>query len=73
MTKLQANKELLKLLTELIEANPDLRLGQILQVYQFVRPEQATKPELCINWQNEFYTESEVILRRVLQTIKNLK
>lgn len=65
MNRQYNNQQLLDILQYLVETNPDLRFGQILQSYGFVKPTRPAKSENNIEWQNEFYTEPEQILSRV--------
>ena len=65
MKRQESNQELLDILQYLVETNPDLRFGQILQAYGFVKPERPARPEANISWQNDFYTEPAFILKRV--------
>jgi hypothetical protein len=74
MNRLQANIQLLKILEALIkEQGADLRFSQILQSYGFVRQTRPAKPDLGIEWMNEFYEEPEVILERVKRTTANYR
>lgn len=52
MTRYGANKEILSILDNVVENNPDLRFNQILNYVNLVNNLNAV----------EFYTESEVIL-----------
>lgn len=61
----EANLKLVLKLAGLIQQNPELRFGQILSSYGFIKEVRPAKPEICVNWQNEFYTQSEDILNRV--------
>lgn len=66
------NRELVRTLQVLVEQNPHLRFGQILQAYDFV-----IASDLGFNggdiWENEFYVEPNSILERVRARIKELK
>lgn len=53
--RIDFNQELAEELTRLVQANPDLRFGQLLSVFMFNTGDQM------IN----FYEESEVTLNRV--------
>lgn len=65
MNRQETNQQLVDILQFLIEINPDLRFSQILSAYGFVKAARPARPELKIEWQNEFYTEPEKILERV--------
>lgn len=65
MNRQEANRELLNELKLLIEKQPDSRWSQILQNYGFVKPLRPVKDPSEQYWQNEFYTEGDVILKRV--------
>jgi hypothetical protein len=70
MTRKESNIDLLNLLEFLIERHPDMRFGQILQNFGFVKAERPAKSENRISWQNEFYLEGSEILERVQRTMK---
>ena len=65
LSRLEANRQLVKILGEIVEQGNDLRFGQILRNYGFVREIRPVKPEAGIRWQNEFYSEPQKILERV--------
>ena len=65
LSRLEANRELVKILGEIVEQGNDQRFGQILRNYGFVREIRPVKPEAGIPWQNEFYSEPQKILERV--------
>ena len=71
MNRYRANSELLMILGELIQQNPDLRFGQILQGYGFIKCERPAKAESRIGWQNEYYVEPDVLLERIKQRIRD--
>ena len=71
MTRLEANRELIKLLAGYSEQYPDQRFSQILQNLWIVKPERPAHPDLGISWQNEFYMESEDLLKRVVRKMKD--
>lgn len=66
------NREIVRTLTVLVEENPHLRFGQILQAYDFV-----IATDLGFNggdvWENEFYEEPDTILNRVRAAIERMK
>lgn len=64
-SRLEANRELVALLAELVEKRPTERFGQILRNCGFVREIRPINPEAGIPWQNEFYSEPQKILERV--------
>lgn len=69
MTRQEANKQLLKILSNIIENNPDLRFSQILSAFGFVRHTRPIKQEGAdlhrVEWLDEFYVEPQKILERV--------
>ncbi len=72
MTRLQANQRLMDILNRLVQSEPDSRFGQILRNYGFIKEVRPGKPDLCLDWQNEFYQEPEVVLARVEQRLKDI-
>jgi hypothetical protein len=74
MTRLEANRELLKILTEAVEKFPDGRFGQILSMLRMVthtRPvSQKTADSYQVEWKDEFYLESKELLTRVKTTFR---
>jgi hypothetical protein len=73
MSRLEANKKLVKLLSDLVDSNPDQRFSQILRNYGFIKEDRPARPEMCISIQNEFYVESDKILERVEERVKDIK
>lgn len=69
MTRQQANEQLVLILQDLVQKTPDLRFGQLLSSYGFVKENRPANPDQKIDWQNEFYTEPNVILERVKNRI----
>lgn len=75
MTRQQANYQLVNLLHKLVEENPQLRLGQILQAYNYVEvlkmdiKHDSGAVEPFIYWNNEFYLEPQELLKRVEQKL----
>lgn len=69
-----ANKELVKILSEIIESQPSQRFSQILRNYGFIEelPSNTQLPEAS-KWINEFYTEPDKILARVQKITESLK
>ncbi len=65
------NQELVDVLQYLVETYPDLRFSQIMNIWGFVKEERPAMSELSISWQNEFYIEPNVILKRVKQRLEN--
>jgi hypothetical protein len=66
-TRKDHNLFLLNALELIINENPDLRFGQILQAYGFIKVVQNSKGE--IEWINEFYEEPEKVISRVHEAI----
>jgi hypothetical protein len=65
----ECNKELLRIFTEIVDKNPDLRFGQILFNFQFVKWEDVNKR---IKILDPFYEESVDTLNRVKHLIGEL-
>lgn len=72
LSRLEANRELVKILGEIVEKETDQRFSQILRNYGFVREIRPVKPEAGIPWQNEFYSEPQKILERVKRIKESL-
>lgn len=62
-----ANRELMVILYDLIENNPDLRFGQILSNFGFVKNKSTGD-----GWKDEFYLEPEHVLNRVYLELAKL-
>lgn len=71
MNRQASNYQLAAILIELIKEYPDQRFSQILQNYGFIKPNRPADPQVRVDWQNEFYEESDVILERVKQRVVN--
>jgi hypothetical protein len=67
MTRLEANIEILKILSEYLEKNPDMRFGQALNNLGIV--EQKLNIDGSTVWENYFYIESEDTLNRMKKGI----
>jgi hypothetical protein len=69
MTRQQANRQLIRILTEIVETCPDLRFSQILSAFGFVRHTRPIKQEGAdlhrVEWLDEFYKEPQELLERV--------
>ena len=70
LNRLNENRQLLKILEELIEKNPSERFSQILRNNEFIS-EHRDGNNMPIFWENEFYLESEALLQRVKKGRKN--
>lgn len=66
--RLAENRELVKLLSELVENNPSERFHQILRNNGFIT-EHIDEHNMPVYWENEFYLESENVLNRVKQIL----
>jgi len=66
--RLEENRELIKLLSELVEKNPSERFHQILRNNGFIT-EYRDDTNMPVYWENEFYLESENLLNRVKQIL----
>lgn len=63
MTRQEANKEILKLLSKAVEEQSDVRFGQLLRNMEVIREIRIDGvPEY---WANEFYAEPQYILKRM--------
>jgi hypothetical protein len=58
MNRLEPNRELIRLLSTLVETYPEQRFSQLLENFKFISPGRE-------NHKSEFYVESEEILDRV--------
>lgn len=58
-TRLEVNREILLMLNQLVESNPDLRFSQLIQSFGFVESNN-----------DDFYLESIDLLNRVLDKLK---
>jgi hypothetical protein len=65
----EANREILRRLTEYLQANPSIRFSQALSNLDIV---DRTTADDAVNhsydnsyWSNDFYIESEVVLKRM--------
>jgi len=70
-TRQKANRELLKILAAIVEINPDLRFGQILRNYDFIKDGAEGKNGEHL-WFNHFHVESDVILSNVLKAVDDI-
>lgn len=66
MNRYAINHILLIKLGDLISDNPDMRFSQILSNFGFVK-------EIGTGWKDEFFLESEDLLKRVEKEIAKLK
>ncbi|KKN98444.1 hypothetical protein LCGC14_0145460 [marine sediment metagenome] len=73
MKRQEANKLLAKMLSELVDKNPDLRFGQILRNFGFVyetsvkiNPQLPAIETETVYWKDEFYLESEDLAKRII-------
>lgn len=79
MTRQEANLKIITALTSLVKEHPDLRFGQILQNFDFVKPidvDIMSKGEYdltALYWEDEFYVEPEEILTRVNRTLEHAR
>lgn len=63
--RLESNRELIKILADLVEKNPELRFNQILVSSGFIKDIISVNPSYGIFWKNEYYLESKKLLERV--------
>ena len=64
MTRLEANRAIIALLSAAVESSPDSRFGQILRNLEAIK-QVIGQPPAPIHWANEFYLESEQLLKRI--------
>jgi hypothetical protein len=57
LNRLESNREIVKILEELVEKYPDLRFNQILLGFNIIK-------------ENDFYKESVVLLDRIKATVE---
>lgn len=63
MRRIDANREIVKILAEYIEKYPDIRFSQALYNLSLVNTyESGNGPNF---WYDEYHTESETILKRI--------
>jgi len=74
MQRIDANRQLVYLLSALIEQNPEQRFSQILRNYEFIAEEfvqlseDGGAPWSANMWSNEFSAEGADVLKRVLSS-----
>lgn len=75
MTRQETNAKLTTILMLLVAKYPEKRFSQILLNYGFVKQTRPAKPteDIWINWQDEYFSEPEIILERVLRQLDNYK
>lgn len=66
MTRLEANRQILSELSNLIETHPDLRFIQALSGLDIIEPLYDTDWR-CIGYKDTFHEESEKTLKRILE------
>jgi len=71
MTRLEANRLLVKLLNDQVEKYPDIRFSQHLRNSGFIS-EHIDSLGCPHFWYNEFNVEPDTLVRRVIKTIKEL-
>lgn len=64
MSRLEANREILRILSERVEALPDVRFGQLLRNLTMVLERVDTTTGEIV-WKDEFYLESADLLKRI--------
>ena len=76
MTRKETNLEILRLMYEYAEANPDMRFGQILSGSAVIMSGEIFDPEnrqLGNFWWDEYYLESDDLLKRVAMALRETK
>ncbi len=75
--RLECNRQLIRILSNYLEEFPDMRFSQALMNCYFVKQENRDKsksiygPMPDIVWQDEFYLESEELLKRIIEVMKD--
>ena len=62
--RLVCNMEIIRILTQAAENNPDLRFGQLLSALNIVQNVSDSMTEDPV-WKDEFYLESNELLNRI--------
>lgn len=65
-TRQKANQEILFMLKDLIEENPDLRFFQLLEAAGVLVTQYDSSTFVSMGYKNGFYEESDVTLGRML-------
>jgi hypothetical protein len=69
MTRKQANMEILRMMANYINSNPDLRFGQALRALDITRYEEVLSGKIPKS--TPFYEESTETLNRVIKALKD--
>lgn len=69
MTRLEANKKIVKMISKAVNDNPDWRFGQLLRNVGAIRDYQDDWEGLTL-WVNEFNTESKDTLTNMVKEEK---
>ena len=67
--RLADNRELVRLLGELVEQYPSLRFGQILSSFEFIVSHHGASEIKIVD---EYYVEPEAILKRVKEAVSKI-
>lgn len=71
--RFKANCSILNLLAELVNKHKELRFGQILEIYGFVRDAKYTDDSVDLPfWRREIAVEPQVLVERVKKKIEEL-
>lgn len=62
--RLETNRKLLQILSQIIEDHPDARFSQILYNFNFVRPT-LSSDQMEMVWLDEYDFESDDLLKRI--------
>lgn len=68
--RLESNKQLIQILSILVNENPSMRFSQILSNFSFIRRYDSING--YYSWIDEYYLESKDLLERVNNTMKLL-
>ncbi|NRA65400.1 MAG: hypothetical protein HRU19_13015 [Pseudobacteriovorax sp.] len=69
MSRQDDNRDLLILLSEIVEKESDLRFSQILYAYGFVEQDDEMSTQEKFVWKDEFNVEPSKILKRVSKAL----
>lgn len=70
MERQAANRQLVRIISSMVEAYPDLRFSQILGNFDFVQQFKDALP--CMAWEDEYHLESKELLKRVTEALSKL-
>ena len=71
MSRLEANRAILGVITELVERYPDQRFGQLMRNYGVIK--EIRNDWIPVAWSNEFNLESDELLKRIVKTTAEIE